>query len=185
MAQQHHEKEINPCIVQEQLPPHAEEHGGDGGSLLAINGTLVLIALSFVIFTVVMQKVFYGPMARIREQRKQHIDGIKNAAEAASNKAEELDTEYTEKIKSARKKVTENTAKVMSDANQQKIQILEERKQLVSEFMEEGRKNIREEKEQSLEVLKRDVDSYAADIFKKVLEEDIPVTIGENNERIY
>ena len=171
-------KELQPCVTEEHLPPHEE----GGGSLLEIDGTIVFIAVSFIIFTVIMQKVFYKPLDDIREKRANRINTIKNEADSALEQAEKLSVEYTEKIKKARQLSSNNTNKTVAQANQEKTRILEERKQQVSEYLNSERKQILEEKNRSIESLKENIDNYADDIFSKVLGEETYVTIGETNE---
>ncbi len=174
----HNEKQTG--IIEEHLPPH---HEGSSGSLLEIDGTIVFIAISFVLFTVVMQRVFYGPLTEIREKRKQHINSLKNEADDLTNKSEGLTAQYTEKIKAAKKKASENTAKVMSEANQEKNNILAERNQQVTEFLQAGRGKIQQEKTQSVEDLQQNIEKYSDAIFRKVMGEELTLIIGENNER--
>lgn len=168
--------EIHTATTQQAPSPHQE--GGSGG-LLEIDGTLLFIAGSFILFTIVMQRVFYSPLLQIRQKREQHINGLKDAADVAVNKSQELEAEYTGKITATRKKVAENTSKAISEANQERIKILEERKQQVQEFLGAERQQIQVEKQESINNLKENIDSYASDIFRKVLEEDIPVRIGD------
>lgn len=177
---EHHTEIQTAATVQHHTPPEKE---AGGGSLLEIDGTLVFIAGSFVIFTLVMQQLFYGPLIRIREKRQNHLDSIKNAADKALEKAESLDVEYVEKIKDARKKVSENTASVLAEANSEKSKIIEERKQQVSEFLSANRQQIQEEKAKSLDDLSKNVIHYAADIYKKILDEDMSATVGDYSER--
>ncbi|OGI01447.1 MAG: hypothetical protein A2Y25_06320 [Candidatus Melainabacteria bacterium GWF2_37_15] len=172
--------EIHTATIEENPAPHQE---AGGGSLLEIDGTLIFIAASFVLFTIIMQRVFYGPLKQIRETRDQHINGLKHAGEQLLSEAERLNTEYTEKIKTARKKASDNTTAVISDANQEKAKILGERKQQVSEFLNIERLQIKEEKAKSMQELTPHINTYASDICRKILDEDILLAIGENNER--
>jgi len=175
-----HHNETQTGIIEEHLPPH---HTEGGGSLLEIDGTIVFIAFSFIIFAATMQRVFYGPLTEIREKRKQYIDNLKKESDELLSRSEELNAQYTDKIKAARKKAVENTSSVMEEANQEKAKILEERSQQVSDFLETGRQQIKHEKAQSLENLIQKVESYSNDIFRKVMEEEAALVVGENNER--
>ena len=151
---------------------HTAEEAG-GGSLLEIDGTLLFIAGSFVIFAVIMQKIFYDPLTQIRNKRKQHLMSIKQEADRAVREAQELDSRYYEKIRGARQKVADYTARVMSSANQEKARILEEKKQDTAEILNTGRQKIQEEKQQSIEELQKYIDNYASDITQKILETEI------------
>jgi F0F1-type ATP synthase membrane subunit b/b' len=146
-------------------------------SLLTINGTLPFIALSFVLFAIVMQKIFYAPMTKIRQKRADYIKDIKTEAQQAFEQAQALQAEYNEKIKTARKTVSEETAMSMGEANQEKTRILDEKKQDVERFLEENRQKILQEHNEALESLKGSIAEYAFDISKKVLEDDVPVIV--------
>ena len=155
----------------------------DQPSLLAFDGTLLVVAVSFVLFTIIMQKLFYGPLTKIREERSQFIKGIKTEAQTAQEEAEKLSSEYTQKIRTAKKKVSEKTLEAMNEANEEKDKILEEKKQDISKLLEEGRQKIREEKDKTFSSLKENISSYAFEISKKILNEEIPLT-GVSSETI-
>ena len=38
--------------------------------MLELNGTLLIIAISFIIFLLIMQKIFYAPMTEVRKSVK-------------------------------------------------------------------------------------------------------------------
>ena len=57
-------KTISVVAKPENLPEKQEE-----GGLLTINGTLVVIVISFIVFVILMQKIFYGPITEIRRKR--------------------------------------------------------------------------------------------------------------------
>ncbi len=181
-------------MVKEHLNTHSEIHTASvaennqpeephKASLLTLNGTLLIIAVSFIIFTIIMQKIFYGPIFRIRQKRTQYIKGIKSDAMKAQQETEELKKDYTAKILAARKKVSEKTAKAIKEANEEKLQILEEKKQDAHRFLEEGRHRIHRERHKTFESLKENISGYAFDISKKILNEEIPI-IGVSQEAI-
>lgn len=173
MAQDHlnSQKNIHTQTVAENKPVEEAQQG----SLLTINGTILFIAVSFVIFTVIMQRIFYAPLTQIRQKRQDYIRGIKAEATNAQEQAEKLQKDYTEKITATRKKASEKTAEVMEEAKHEKTKILEERKQDVMRFLEEGRHRLHEERHNTFEQLKDNISEYAYQISKKVLNEEIPM----------
>ncbi len=182
MAQDHLEthNEVHTAVVAENPPPQEE---APQGSLLTINGTILFIVLSFVLFTIIMNKVFYGPITQIRQKRRDYVKSIKSEATNAQEKAEELRKEHIEKIMSAKKKVSEKTSEVMNEANQEKTKILDEKRQDMIKFLEQGRQKIREERHKTFSELKENISSYAFDISKKILNEEIPI-VGVSQEAI-
>lgn len=154
----------------------------NSSGLLTINGTLLFIAVSFVVFTIAMQRIFYAPIAEIRTKRREYFSTIKQEANNALTEAEKLEAEYNKKINAARKKVSDNATRVMAEANLEKNKILEEKRQDIALFLGENRAKIREEKTGSLQSLQESVKTYALDISRKVLGEETALAIGEYNE---
>jgi len=155
--------------VQQQHSPEAQDEGG----LLTINGTLAVIIVSFVIFTVVMQKILYGPIAEIKRKRTQHIDKMKQEAEKAAADAENLNVEYHDGIKSARKSASANTTAILNKANEEKAKIVDAKKQEVSAFVNEQKQAIQSEKNEAIDALKPQIMDYAYNISKKILGEEM------------
>jgi len=152
----------------ENLPEKQEE-----GGLLTINGTLVVIVVSFVIFVILMQKIFYGPITEIRRKRSEYIKKMKDEANEAFLETEKLNKDYQENIKQARKKVFEKTAELLNEANEEKSKVLEDKKQQNSEYLNEQKEIIQNDKTQAIEALKGQVMDYAYNISRKVLGEEV------------
>ena len=152
----------------ENLPEKQEE-----GGLLTINGTLVVIVVSFVIFVILMQKIFYGPITEIRRKRCEYIKKMKDEANEAFLETAKLNNDYQENIKNARKKVFEKTAELLNEANEEKSKVLEDKKQQNSEYLDEQKQIIQNDKTQAIEVLKGQVMDYAYNISRKILGEEV------------
>jgi len=148
-----------------------EKH--EEGGLLTINGTLIVIIVSFIIFVVLMQKIFYGPITEIRRKRSDYIKKMKTEADEAFLETQKLNKDYQENIKEARKKVFEKTTELLNEANDEKNKILEEKKQEISEYLVEQKQIIQNDKTEAIEALKGQVMDYAYNISKKILGEEV------------
>lgn len=167
-AQNIHTETIATVAKPEKLPGKKEE-----GGLLTINGTLFVIIASFVIFVLLMQKVFYGPVTQIRQRRSDYVKSMKEEANEAFQEAETLNSGYQESLKDARKKVSENTSDLLNEANEEKCKILESKKQEISGYLNEQKQVIQDEKVQAIEALKGQILDYACNISRKILGEDV------------
>jgi len=152
----------------ENLPEKQEE-----GGLLTINATLVVIIVSFVIFIILMQKIFYGPIAEIKRKRKEYVKKMKTEANEAFLETEKINKNYQENLKDARKKVFEKTTELLNEANEEKTKILEDKKQQNTEYLDEQKQIIEKDKIQAVETLKSQVMDYAYHISKKILGEEM------------
>jgi len=161
-------KTISVVAKPENLPEKQEE-----GGLLTINGTLVVIVISFIVFVILMQKIFYGPITEIRRKRSEYIKKMKDEANEAFLETAKLNNDYQENIKNARKKVFEKTAELLNEANEEKSKVLEDKKQQNSEYLDEQKQIIQNDKTQAIEVLKGQVMDYAYNISRKILGEEV------------
>ncbi len=158
-------------IQQENSVPEQLESG-----LLTINGTLLFVMVSFAIFTLIMQKVFYGPMTQIRKKRAEYIQTLKKESQENAEKAEEFKNEYTQRINETEQTVAEKTAAKVNEAEKKKAAVIETKRNAVAKHVRESKEKILEEKQNTLLGLKEEISNYAFDISKKILGEEIPLT---------
>jgi len=175
-AQNTHINTISTVAKTEHLPEKAEE-----GGLLTINGTLIVIIVSFIIFVVLMQKIFYGPITEIRRKRSDYIKKMKTEADEAFLETEKLNKDYQNNLKEARKKVSEKTTEMLNEANEEKNKVLEDKKEQIFEYLNEQKQIIQNDKTQAIEALKDQVMDYAFNISKKILGEEVSMA-GLNSE---
>jgi F-type H+-transporting ATPase subunit b len=76
-------------------------HEGAGG-LFDFNGTLPLMAIQFVLLTIVLTFIFYKPVAKVIDERETYINNNLTVASEKLIKADELYKEYDEQLKAAR-----------------------------------------------------------------------------------
>lgn len=165
-----HLNTISAVAKTEHLPEKKDEAG-----LLTINGTLIVIIVSFVLFALLMQTVFYGPLSKIKSKRSEHINNAKKEAEESALQAEILGREYHESLMNTRKKVKEKTTEALNEANEEKSKILEEKKQQISDYLKQEKEYIQSEKNETMDVLKSQIADYAYNISRKILGEEIPM----------
>jgi len=144
--------------------------------LLQLDGTLILMAVSFIIFMVIMQKIFYSPMTEIRKERDNYIDETRSKARHTKEQAAILESEYESKINHA--KVTANNIvfKSTSASNDEKKAILDHKTWKVNEQIKLAKENILKDKNTAQESLKLQVSSLAQSISTKILGEEIPIS---------
>jgi F-type H+-transporting ATPase subunit b len=72
------------------------------GGLFDFNATLPLMAIQFILLTVVLTFIFYKPISRILEERETSISANLTDASKKLLKADELYKQYDEQLKLAR-----------------------------------------------------------------------------------
>ncbi len=137
--------------------------------LLELDGTLIVIAVSFIIFAFVMQMIFYAPMTKIRNERESYIDKNKKDAQDLFNKSEELLKNYHEKILQTKISVNEVISKATSSAAMEKASIMKENSDIEAEKVKNAKELTQQEKSEAEKVLKMQIGEFAHSIVKKVL----------------
>jgi|TARA_B110000444_G_scaffold47360_1_gene43198 F-type H+-transporting ATPase subunit b len=72
------------------------------GGLFDFNATLPIMAIQFILLTVVLTFVFYKPVSNVLEKRETYINGNLTQASEKLIKADELYKQYDEQLKGAR-----------------------------------------------------------------------------------
>jgi F-type H+-transporting ATPase subunit b len=80
----------------------SEEVSGPGG-LFDINATLPLVAIQFILLTVILNVILYSPLLSIIEERKEYILTNLGKASEILAEANKLTTQYEQELNSVRK----------------------------------------------------------------------------------
>ena len=137
--------------------------------LLEINFTLVLFALSFLVFIYLLNQTLYKPVGNIIEKRKSMIDGDFSKAKSLSETANELLENYKNEIKSARIKAQN----IIQEAIIQAQKIKEEKVAVLTSSLvkekEAAINQIKEEEKAALKQLEGQIKTLTDLITSKVL----------------
>nr|QCI07668.1 ATP synthase CF0 subunit II [Nitophyllum punctatum] len=140
------------------------------GGLFDFNATLPLMALQFLVLTILLNFLFYKPISNILDQRSEYIRNSLTSASASLLKANELTSQYENKLAESRK-----------DAQNIIKQAQQEAQLLVSNKIKDAQKNAENllanayqelsiQKEQALKSLENQVDMLSNQIRLKVLD---------------
>merc|ERR1712060_473420 len=80
-----------------------------GGGLFDFNATLPIMAIQFILLTVVLTFVFYKPLAKLLDGREKKIDGQLNHAAELIRRSDEYCDEYNGLVKTSREKMDKIT----------------------------------------------------------------------------
>lgn len=113
--------------------------------LLEINFTLVLFAVSFLIFIYLLNLTLYKPVGEVIEKRKNIVEGDLNKAKELTNEANQSLDDYTNKIKKARleaQNIIQETVKQSEKTRNEKVSglvssLTKEKEDAISKIKEE------------------------------------------------
>ncbi len=139
---------------------------------MEFNATFFVSALSFIIFTFIMNAIFYKPLTKIIDERENYINRAVNDAQNSEEIANKLLKDKEETLV----KIAEETRKIISsstaEANAKGNDLTEEAKRQAEKSVEAAKENLNSETKQTQNELKVHVKELAENIASKVLKEE-------------
>ena len=87
---------------------------------MEFNATFVISAISFILFTVIMNKIFYKPVGNIINERQKFIDDTIETAKKSDSEADNIlknrDEKLSNSLKNSKKIISDKTADANKDA---------------------------------------------------------------------
>jgi F-type H+-transporting ATPase subunit b len=141
---------------------------GEGG-LFDFNATLPLMAIQFVLLTVVLTFVFYKPVAKHLEDRETQINTNLSEASEKLLKADELYTQYDEQLKAARTNAQSIIAESEREAKEIVSVEINQARQDALNLVQQTNKELEAQKTLALQKLETQVDDLSQLIKDKLL----------------
>jgi len=143
------------------------------GGLFDFNATLPLMAIQFILLTIVLTFVFYKPVAKVLEERETTIST--NLAEASEKllKADELYKQYDEQLKTARTDAQVIIAQSEKEAKDMVAAEITQAREDASKLIQQTNNELEAQKSLALEKLETQVDELSQLIKEKLLGKQI------------
>ncbi|MBP3924127.1 hypothetical protein J6E39_02665 [bacterium] len=151
---------------------------------MEFNATFIVSAISFVIFTVIMNAVFYRPIERIVNERQKFIDDAYSDAKNSNEKADGLiqDKEYrlAETDKTTKNIMTE----IVTSANKMRDEKISEARNSAKSRIDEAKLSLSHEKNNMTDRINAVTVELAESISSKILGENVKISDGELISRV-
>lgn len=141
---------------------------GEGG-LFDFNATLPLMAIQFILLTVVLTFTFYKPVAKVLEERETSIST--NLVDASNKllKADDLYKQYDEQLKVARNNAQLVIAESEKEAKEIVASEINQARQDAASLIQQTNKELEAQKVLALQKLETQVDELSLLIKEKLL----------------
>lgn len=146
--------------------------------MLNINGTLILMIFSFLLFMFFMQKFFYGPLLTTRSQRQEYIENNLLKSKESKEKTEQLLDSYKNEIAETRKEANSALLEKTKSASEEKRKIIDNIADKLSIEVEEAKMQTQKQTEEVRTKIKPEILNLAQDISAKILGEVIPLSVS-------
>lgn len=109
---------------------------------MEFNATFLISAISFILFTLLMNKIFYKPLGKIMNERENFINDNLNDAKISNDKAEFLLKDKDEKLAKSLIEARAIISKELDATNKQSAQITTQAKQKAKDEVDLAKQNL-------------------------------------------
>lgn len=139
------------------------------GGLFDFNATLPLMALQFLILMVLLNVIFYKPVAKILDDRDEYIRNSLTTASASLNKADQLTLQYEQELTNARKEAQELIRSSQKEAQEIVLVKIKEAQENAEALISEASQQLILQKEQAIKTLEDQDETLSDQIKAKLL----------------
>jgi len=143
------------------------------GGLFDFNATLPLMAIQFVLLTVVLTFIYFKPVSKVIDDRENYINDNLTTASEKLIKANDLYNEYGEQLKTARVNAQGIIAQSEKEAKDVVALEINEARQDAAKLIERTNKELETQKSLALKQLETQVDELSQLIKEKLLGKEV------------
>jgi F-type H+-transporting ATPase subunit b len=143
------------------------------GGLFDFNATLPLMAIQFVLLTIVLTFLFYKPVSKVIDERETYINGNLATASEKLIKADELYKEYDDQLKTARVNAQAIIAQSEKEAKDIVAAEINQARLDATKLIEQTNRELEAQKSLALQQLETQVDELSQLIKEKLLGKEV------------
>ena len=150
--------------------------------MIQFNASLIYTIINLVIFYLLLKKFLFKPVMGIMEKREKMIaDGLQNATDT-QNEAKQVKADYEKALSGAKEQSSQIVDKAHAEAKKEYNRILSEANEKAGIMLENAKKTIEVERQQTMNTLQSEIAGLAMQAAKKIVDEK---TENQGNKGIY
>lgn len=142
---------------------------------MEFNATFLVSVISFIVFTLIMNSIFYKPITSIIGERQKFIDDAYSDAEKSNSEARELIDSKEKRMNEVSKESKDLMVAKISSAKQVSSDKIKQAKIVSHEKIENVKQSLIDEKNQMEDDVKTVIVSLAESISSKILGEEVSI----------
>ena len=143
-------------------------------SFVYINWWNILVTMCNTLITfAIIKKFLFKPVRKMLAAREEEVQAMYGNAEKVQTEAEQMRSEYTERLAKAKEEAAEIVGSATRRATVRSEEILKESSQQAAAMMKKAESTIEQERKKAMNELKDEVASLSVMIASKVVERDI------------
>ena len=134
---------------------------------------LIFTWANLIILFFIMKKLLFKPIMNVISSRENEISEMYKKAETAQQSAQELETQYTQKLAEAKDEAGRIVKDATVTATKRGEEIVSEAQKKAAAAISKAESEIEGEKKAAVDEIKGDIASIAVSVAEKVIERDI------------
>jgi len=130
---------------------------------------LIWAIINFLVILAILYRLFYKPVLRFMDSRRDEIARNISEAEEARTEAAALLNEYREKLAGAEQEAQEIVARATKAGEEARLNLLEAGRDEAATLLEKARAEIQQERDEALRALRQEVATLAVMAAEKIL----------------
>ena len=136
---------------------------------MEFNATFIVSAISFIVFAFIMNAIFYKPLQRIVQERKNFVDKTNEEAEKNFNKSESILKDKNDKLENTRHDAKKIILDKSEEMKNKKAEMTKSAQDEASSKIDMAKTSLNSEKENAQKELSSYAKTLAEDISSKIL----------------
>lgn len=136
---------------------------------MEFNATFIVSAISFIVFTLIMNGIFYKPLGKIVGERQRFIDEQNQQANSARQKSQELIADKEIKLEESKTKSKKIISDSSESAKRQKAELTNIAQKRALEEVSKAKEEISNSENEARKILDGEIQKLAQTISEKIL----------------
>ncbi len=153
--------------------------------LMQIDGTFIFVAISFIIFLLIIKAILFNPITKIIDERNGfYAKNLKMETESKEKSRALLD-EKEKALKTSRKEASDIVKNTTQEAKEQNALKIKQVKQEVLSLIDENKTQLDELSRKAKNEAKKEVNSIVQSMVSRVLNEEVSVDLSDEKINHY
>jgi F-type H+-transporting ATPase subunit b len=139
-------------------------------ALIALNATLIVQMVSFLIFLFILNRVMIRPILAVMDERKNYMDGLKQSVSNSEKEVEDVSSQLQERESVARKESLQIKKKLEDSGTNVGVETINTAANEISMLKEEAEKEVQVQITEARKFMKKESENLAVNIMEKILD---------------
>lgn len=160
-------------LLSAQAMAAAEEHGGEGSSLVPLVAQVITVILCFMVVYWILKTYAFGPILGIIDERAEKIESDLKRAEDARLQADADRADAEKRLRNIEEEARVKMQAMMAEARSLANTVQQKSQKDAADMLEKARQNIEYETEKAREVIKTEIVNLTIEATEHLIQEKL------------